>query len=166
MGLRRAERQRALQFLYALEFSGNTFEEEEEGFRTTNPKWRKGWKKFARELALLTHQNSRDLDREVGGALDNWRLQRLAVMDRLCLRMALCEFKYHPLVPIRVTMNEYIELAKVFGGDDSPGFVNGVLDQLAKQYKEKDFQIEKQKKASEPEEEMEAGTASNDDSDH
>ena len=61
----------------------------------------------------------------------NWRLERMAVVDRNILRMATYELLHVPDVPRKVCINEAIEVAKRFGGDDSPSFINGILDRIA-----------------------------------
>ncbi len=138
MGLKRIERQRALQFLYALEYGDRSYEDAVAQFQGANREWRKGWRGFAKELAEKTHQGRAEFDREIAEKLEHWVIERLGKTDLVCLRMALCELKNFPDIPKRVTLNEYIELARLFGAEDSPIFVNGVLDALAKDYDEKD----------------------------
>jgi N utilization substance protein B len=62
----------------------------------------------------------------------NWRLERMAVIDRLVLRLAVCEMLTHPDTPSKVVINEALELARTFSGDESVAFVNGVLDAVRK----------------------------------
>lgn len=140
MGLRHLARQRALQLLYGLEFNDLSYEEAEREFLAVNARRRKVWSPFASRLARLAWQQRHDLEREIEPHLKRWKLARLPLTDRLCLRMALCELKNFPEIPLRVTLNEYIELARLFGGtEDSPQFVNGVLDHIAAQFKHKDI---------------------------
>jgi N utilization substance protein B len=61
----------------------------------------------------------------------NWRLERMAIVDRNILRMATYELLHLTEVPRKVAINEAIEVAKKFGGDDSPSFINGILDRIA-----------------------------------
>jgi len=72
-----------------------------------------------------------DLDRLIAEHTQNWRIERLAVIDRLILRVAVWELQ-HPEAPPAVVLNEAIELARTYGTDDSPRFVNGVLDAVRK----------------------------------
>ena len=72
-----------------------------------------------------------DLDRLIAQHTQNWRIERLAVIDRLILRVAVWELQ-HPDAPPAVVLNEAIELARTYGTDDSPRFVNGVLDAVRK----------------------------------
>lgn len=71
-------------------------------------------------------------DELIGNTASNWDLKRMAVLDRIILQMALCEFLYLPTIPPKVTMNEYIEITKVYSTEKSKVFVNGMLDQLLK----------------------------------
>jgi transcription antitermination protein NusB len=78
----------------------------------------------------LTHVG--DIDRQLTQAADNWRVTRMAVVDRNVLRLGAYELLHTPQTPPGVILNEAIELAKRFGSLDSPAFVNGVLDRLAR----------------------------------
>ena len=60
----------------------------------------------------------------------NWELERIALTDRILMKMALAEAKSFPSIPLKVTLNEYIELSKYYSTDKSHGFINGILDQL------------------------------------
>jgi len=84
-------------------------------------------------LLLETLQdNLREVDRAVQSALENWRLDRLSVMDRSILRLAATELLFLEEIPPKVSIQEGIHLAEAYGGKDSPRFVNGVLDALYK----------------------------------
>ena len=85
------------------------------------------------ELLLETVQEHLpEVDRTLKSALDNWRLERLSVMDRSILRLAAAELLYLDEIPPKVSIQEGIHLAEAYGGRDSPRFVNGVLDALFK----------------------------------
>src|SRR6516162_4772487 len=77
---------------------------------------------------VCSHLN--ELDRQLSDAAQNWRLARMAAVDRNVLRLGAYELLYTPETPPRVALDEAIELARRFGSADSPGFVNGVLDRL------------------------------------
>ena len=85
---------------------------------------------YARTLVegSLAHQES--IDRLVANQADNWRLERMPVVDRNVLRLAVYEMRYQPDVPAVVVIDEAIELAKKFGSEQSGRFVNGILDAL------------------------------------
>jgi N utilization substance protein B len=84
---------------------------------------------FASTLVRGTATDKDELDRLLAEQASNWRLERFAVIDRLILRLALWELRQTDTPPA-VVMDEAIELARTFGGDDSVRFVNGVLDGL------------------------------------
>ena len=85
------------------------------------------------ELLLETLQdNLPEVDRALKAALENWRLERLSVMDRSILRLAASEILFMEEIPPKVSIQEGIHLAEAYGGKDSPRFVNGVLDALYK----------------------------------
>jgi N utilization substance protein B len=71
-----------------------------------------------------------DIDRRLSEAAENWRLPRMATVDRNALRLGAFELLYHLETPPAVAFDEAIELARRFGTADSPAFVNGVLDRL------------------------------------
>ena len=75
--------------------------------------------------------------------LTNWDAERVALIDLLLLRMGICELLYFPTIPTKVTINEYIEIAKVYSTPQSGQFINGVLDNILKDF-EKEKKINKQ----------------------
>jgi len=85
---------------------------------------------YIRALLDAIAGNITEIDRQLEGALTNWRLNRLAAIDRNILRIAAAEMLYVEDVPPRVSIQEAIALAEKFGTSDSPRFVNGVLDAL------------------------------------
>ena len=159
MGTRQMARERALQFLFALEFAPKPvdFREVEVLFLEGEYQRKRGWDDFARELAQNVSDGREALDAKIGPALNRWEIERLPVTDRLCLRMALCEMQTFEQIPLRVTINEYIELAKRFSPEDAHQYLNAVLDNLANEYRHKDFNIEKKGESSEPSPEQPQG---------
>ena len=85
---------------------------------------------FARRLAdgVVTHVEA--IDPMITEAADHWRLERMHVMDRLILRLAVYEFLFEPDTPGKVIINEALELARTFSADDSVRFINGILDAI------------------------------------
>lgn len=89
---------------------------------------------YARTLVLGVAGHKSELDRLIGASSQNWAIDRMPVIDRSVLRLAIYEMRYVEDVPASVTINEAVELAKEFGGeDDSHRFVNGVLGRLARE---------------------------------
>ena len=85
---------------------------------------------FARQLVEGVVQHRQELDRLLSEAADNWRLDRMAVLDRNIMRIAVFELLYIDDIPPKVSINEAIELAKRYGVAESGQFVNGVLDRI------------------------------------
>ncbi len=77
-----------------------------------------------------------DYDQEIDGKTPNWDNDRIAEVDMILIKMALTEFLYFPSIPTKVTINEYIEIAKDYSTQKSGYFINGVLDKLLKEYQE------------------------------
>jgi N utilization substance protein B len=77
-------------------------------------------------------KNAADLDTRLAAAAENWRVSRMAIVDRNVLRLGAFELLHTPETPPQVVLDEAIELARRFGAADSPAFVNGVLDRLRK----------------------------------
>lgn len=90
--------------------------------------------KFGRDLLDKTFLNGTDLDKEIEGQTPNWDMERIAEVDIILIRMALCEFLKFPSIPTRVTINEYIEIAKEYATPKSSIFINGLLDRLEKRF--------------------------------
>jgi N utilization substance protein B len=91
---------------------------------------------FAATLAMGTWTERAQLDERIGEAARNWRVERMAIVDRLLLRMALRELLAHPETPPRVVIDEAIELTRAYSGDEAARFVNGVLDGAFKKLKD------------------------------
>ena len=83
---------------------------------------------FATRLAAGVADTVASIDPMIVEAAEHWRLERLNVLDRLILRLAIYELLHEPGTPSKVVINEALELARTFSGDDAVRFVNGVLD--------------------------------------
>ena len=92
-------------------------------------------KQFAKELFKMVIEYSDDTDKMIQGKTENWELERIAFMDVLLMKMAIVEFLYFPTVPVKVSLNEYIELAKQYSTPKSSVFINGILDKLLAEFK-------------------------------
>jgi transcription antitermination protein NusB len=89
-------------------------------------------REFANDLVRETLARVAAIDQLIVTHAHNWRLERMAVIDRLVLRLAVGEMLTHPETPPKVVINEALELARTFSGDESVAFVNGVLDAVRK----------------------------------
>lgn len=91
---------------------------------------------FGKELFQKTMLNEAEYLADIEGKTPGWDQERYAELDRVLITMGLCEFVKFPSIPVKVTINEYLELAKEYSTPRSSIFINGVLDKLAKEYKE------------------------------
>jgi N utilization substance protein B len=87
---------------------------------------------FALGLFEKTRQNGEEADSVIADLAANWKLERIAVVDRIILRMAMTELKEMVDVPVKVVLNEAIELAKMYSTANSSAFINGILDSFVK----------------------------------
>lgn len=90
---------------------------------------------FAKKLLVKTLLNDAQLVQEIEGKTPNWDKDRIADIDAILLKMAICEFLNFSSIPERVTINEYLEIAKEYSTPKSSIFINGILDKLVKEYK-------------------------------
>ncbi|MCA9673831.1 MAG: transcription antitermination factor NusB [Kofleriaceae bacterium] len=86
---------------------------------------------FATELVTRSVEELAAIDEVIASASRNWRLERMSRVDRNILRLAVCELRSFTQTPVKVVINEAVELAKRFGTAESPAFVNGILDRIA-----------------------------------
>ncbi|MCT4629119.1 transcription antitermination factor NusB [Winogradskyella sp.] len=96
-------------------------------------------KEFAKDLFKKTVLNNSKFVEEISKRTTNWDSERLASLDGLLLKMALCEFQKFPSIPHKVTINEYLEIAKEYSTPKSSLFINGILDKIVKEYQSKDL---------------------------
>jgi N utilization substance protein B len=88
---------------------------------------------FVKDLFRKTVLNERELAKEYDDKTPNWDSDRIAEIDTIILKMAICEFLKFPSIPVKVTLNEYLELAKEYSTPKSSIFINGILDNLVKE---------------------------------
>lgn len=92
-------------------------------------------KKYARELVTNVYSSLEQIDKSIQERAANWEMKRMAVIDRNIIRLAVAEMTFSSDVPVKVVIDEAVELAKTFGSDDSGKFVNGVIDSIHKKTK-------------------------------
>ena len=92
-------------------------------------------------------QHHSEIETDIESALEHWKMDRVGTVDRILLRLACAEINYFPDVPPRVTINEYLELAKKYAGDESPAFINEVLDKLVRLKQNPDLQLVKTRRS-------------------
>jgi transcription antitermination protein NusB len=138
MAARHRSRRRALQVLFEWDMRGGGIDSaiahfydtlySEEGETETRPKQ----DKFMEELARGTVENAADIDKQIESKAAHWRLERMPVVDRNVLRLALYELSQHT-VPPPVVIDEALELARQFSNDEAVPFINGILDAVHRQ---------------------------------
>jgi N utilization substance protein B len=91
-------------------------------------------KEYAINLFKRTLLNQNALKEEIGSKTKNWDADRIAALDKVLISMALCEIQKFPSIPTKVTINEYLEIAKEYSTPKSSIFINGILDKIVKEY--------------------------------
>jgi len=125
---RRLAREKALQMLFQIDVGRNSLEMakltlDESGLSGAD-------REFAWQLVEGALRYQEELDGYIQRYAVKWDLERLAKVDKNVMRLALFEIKYRPDIPAHVSINEAIELVKIFGSDDSSRFINGILDSI------------------------------------
>ena len=128
MSSRREARERVMQALYAFNLGGGEVPHIIEMLVKPRLKEDATTLKFAETLFLRTLDVTDEADVLIGRHADNWDLSRIALIDRILLRMAVCEFLSFEDIPPKVTINEAIDIAKRYSTEKSGKFINGILD--------------------------------------
>ncbi|NOQ23549.1 MAG: transcription antitermination factor NusB [Candidatus Aegiribacteria sp.] len=141
MGIRSRGRKALLQARYAMEVNSESLSANLEDIRLLLadpdlglgvPMDTEDWN-WVSDVARAVHYNRTEIDTRIEDALENWTLERLSLVTRLILEQALGEMYYsESSTPVPVVIDESIKLAKAFDTDETPGFVNGVLDTIVK----------------------------------
>ena len=141
---RRQIREKVMQAVYACMSSGGKPESvyelllksvEEEVIELEIKKKLSGDKKLLTALYYHSLENADRYDQQIQEKAENWELERIARIDRILMYMAICEMLNFEDIPIKVTINEYLELAKIYSTPKSSKFINGILDSLYNEYK-------------------------------
>ncbi|MBI2213586.1 MAG: transcription antitermination factor NusB [Acidobacteria bacterium] len=133
MGARRKARELALQMLFQHDVAGNDPDEIIETFEDIQ-RVRPNIREFAIRVFRGTLEKQAEIDTIVVEQTENWRIERMPVVDRNLIRMAIYEMKYLDDTPKLVILDEAIEIAKRFGTNKSSQFINGILDGVLKRY--------------------------------
>ncbi len=134
MHKRRKARELALQILYGLD--AQEVEPDEAialfwtNFDETNENISGEVKTFSNELVEGTWKNRNKIDKLISGNSSNWTMGRMSRVDKSILRMAVYELLFCPDIPPKVTLNEAIDLGKIYGSENSGSFINGILNAL------------------------------------
>ena len=137
---RRIVRERVLQILYAFELNNESLQLLIDGILAdlNDPVDRK----FANDLVDRVIIHRKELDEKIKERVANWEMGRIALIDKLLLRMGICELYYFPDIPPKVSINECIEIAKIYSTAGSGKFINGILDAILNELK-KDGKLNK-----------------------
>ena len=100
------------------------------------PEDQKEEKEFGKQLLKKTFSKREELENEIEGKTPNWQADRIAQLDWVLLQLGISELLYFESIPPKVTLNEYLEIAKDYSTPKSNIFINGVLDKLVKEYSE------------------------------
>ena len=134
MGNRRFSRELVIQFLYFTEMNKGEIDSQLKSFWENNP-CQEDVQSFTEDILNDIFDHKKEIDARLEKYSDNWTLSRMAVIDRNLLRMAASELMYSKMVPPKVAIDEAVEIAKKYGTEDSPNFINGVLDRILKELK-------------------------------
>jgi len=128
---RRKARETVLRALYAREINDSDSDESVDSLLNEASLSEKNTD-FARNYINLVAKNKDWADKIISGLAKNWDIKRIAELDLIILRMAMVELKFMPDIPKKVALNEAIELAKKYSTEESPSFINGILDNFLK----------------------------------
>ncbi|MFN7251142.1 MAG: transcription antitermination factor NusB [Anaerobacillus sp.] len=128
---RRLARIKAVQSLFQVDMSGTDKEEAISNVLEDNEQK----DLFLDKLVSGTLEHLEEIDQIFIGNLQNWKIERVGNVDRSVIRMAIFEMKYLEDIPVNVSLNEAVDVAKSFGGEESGRFVNGVLSKIAETLK-------------------------------
>ena len=136
MGKRRSSRELALKFLYQFELNGGDLDEQIKLFLERNSS-QEDVANFMKELVVSLIDKMEEIDEIIQKFSDHWILDRMTVIDRNILRMGACELLFNFSTPPKVVINEAIDIAKKYGNEDSPEFINGILDKVYNETRQK-----------------------------
>ena len=127
---RRAARQCVLKALFAYQFSKNDTIDQ---LVSENPELKDN-NDFIQSLFDIVLENMKLTENIIKSHLENWEIERVALIDKILLKMGICEIYFIDDIPPKVTISEMVEIAKIYSTDESPVFINGILDAVFKNY--------------------------------
>ena len=134
MGKRRAARELALKFLYQTEFNSNSADSQLNSF-CERANVSEEIQDFTQTLIKNIFVHKKEVDGLLKKISANWVPDRMAMIDKNILRLGICELMFDSTTPPKVVINEAVEIAKKFGTEESPDFINGILDKVYKDSK-------------------------------
>lgn len=133
MGTRRKSREFALQMLFQADMGKQTPEQVRKTFWGERQDVDDGVRGFADDIFRVAHDRAEAIDSLIEKHAENWRVERMAAVDRNVLRAGVAEFLGYPETPKPVIINEFLEVARKFSSPESVHFINGVLDSIGKE---------------------------------
>jgi N utilization substance protein B len=133
MGGRRKSRELALQMLFQLDLGKQNPEQVRSTFWAERSDLDEDVRGFADDIFRIAMERRAEIDRLIEQHAQNWRMERMAAVDRNLLRSAVAEFLGFPKTPRPVVINEALEIARKFSSNESVTFINGVLDSVARE---------------------------------
>lgn len=132
MGTRRKSRELALQMLFQADMGKQTPEQVRKTFWSERKDMDDSVRGFADDLFRVATERTADIDEMIEAHAQNWRMDRMAAVDRNVLRTAVAEFLGFPQTPAPIVINEALEIARKFSSPEAINFINGVLDSVSK----------------------------------
>ena len=128
---RREQREQVFLMLFGAEFhAAEEFEEHLKRYEETAADWDARDGRYLMDKCSRIVEQLDDIDMAINGAVQGWKTKRMGKVDLALIRLAVYEMRYDDTIPVGVAINEAVELAKKYGTEDSPSFVNGVLARL------------------------------------
>ena len=137
MGTRRKSRELALQMLFQADMGKQSPEQVRKSFWSERKEMDESVRGFADDIFRLATERSEDIDKLIEAHAQNWRMERMAAVDRNVIRAAVAEFMGYPQTPAPIIINEALEIARKFSSPEAVNFINGVLDSVAKDLESK-----------------------------
>ena len=132
MGTRRKSRELALQMLFQLDMGKQSPEQVRKTFWSERKEMDESVRGFADDIFRLATERSEEIDKVIEAHAQNWRMERMAAVDRNVIRAAVAEFIGYPQTPAPIVINEALEIARKFSSPEAVNFINGVLDSVSK----------------------------------
>jgi len=136
MGARRKARECALQMLFQFDVAQPSVPDLLRTYWGEMSEAKEDVRDFASRLAVGTIEHVKEIDDLIGVRAENWRIERMAIVDRNLLRLAVYEFLHEPSTPKTVVINEALEIARRFSTFEATQFINGVLDSIKRDLEE------------------------------
>lgn len=137
MGTRRKSRELALQMLFQADMGKQSPEQVRKSFWSERKEMDESVRGFADDIFRLATERGEDIDKIIEAHAQNWRMERMAAVDRNVMRAAVAELMGYPQTPAPIIINEALEIARKFSSPEAVNFINGVLDSVSKDLESK-----------------------------